>query len=481
MRSLFRLSLFGPSLLRRLVVTQVLLTACLWVAALFWLSHLLRQERVQEDLVSARSGAAIAFEIAASGKLSDFEFGAIVKRFEEFSQVLIPLDKNGDGLPFSPSAKVFVHRADRLIFSSLGAPIEPVVQAQDQIVQVVIGPERWNYFQKTDQVTKIRFSVLTPNFGAISFVPWSKSVFFAPLILLLPFVLLPGIFSIWLALRPWRRVGDEVQMKGPHDLSPLAFSPTQIELTPLTKAINQLLERLRTSNARERRFVADAAHELRTPLAAIHIHLQTLAARHQKTSDVELIGTLLRSSDRASRLVVQLLALMRSDSDNYEIALKEIDLVNLLQDRLANFSPLAKQKDVELELELGPALKNNPADQPVAFILADLEGLTSLVDNLIENAIKYSPVNSKVLAGIDRFESNKVVMTVQDSGQGIALDDQARVFDRFFRAPDQTQAGSGLGLAIVKSVAERLGAIVTLESKPKSGLTVRVKFFRSPT
>jgi signal transduction histidine kinase len=476
MRSLFRLSLFGPSLLRRLVVTQVLLTACLWVAALFWLSHLLREERVQEDLVSARSGAAIAFEIAASGKLSDSEFGAIVKRFEEFSQVFIPLDTNGDGLPISPYAKVFVHRADRLIFSSLGAPIEPVVQAQDQIVQVTIGPEKWNYFQKTDQATRTRFSMLTPSSGAISFAPWSKSVFFAPLILLLPFVLLPGGFSIWLALRPWRRVGDEVQMKGPHDLSPLKFVPTQIELTPLTKAINQLLERLRISNARERRFVADAAHELRTPLAALHIHLQTLAARHQKTTDGELIEALLRSSDRASRLVVQLLALMRSDNDNCEVALKEIDLVNLLQERLANFSPLAKQKNVELELELGSALKNNPVDQPVACILADPEGLTSLVDNLIENAIKYSPVNSKVLAGIDRLESNKVVMTVQDSGQGIAIDDQTRVFDRFFRAPDQTQAGSGLGLAIVKSVAERLGAIVTLDSKPQCGLTVRVEF-----
>ncbi len=476
MRSLFSFSLFGPSLLRRLVVTQVLLTACLWVAALFWLSHLLREERVQEDLVSARSGAAIAFEIAASGKLSDSEFGAIVKRFEEFSQALTPIDANGDGLPISPFAKVFVHRADRLIFSSLGAPVEPVIQAQDQMVLVVIGAEKWNYFQKTDQATQIRFSMLTPSSGAISFAPWSKSVFFAPLILLLPFVLLPGVFSIWLALRPWRRLGDEVQMKGPHDLSPLVFAPTQIELTPLTKAIDQLLERLRTSNVRERRFVADAAHELRTPLAAIHIHLQTLAARHQKTSDVELIEALLRSSDRASRLVVQLLALMRSDNDNCEIALKEIDLVNLLQDRLANFSPLAKQKNVELELELGSALKNNPADQPVAFVLADPEGLTSLVDNLIENAIKYSPVNSKVLAGIDRFESNKVVMTVQDSGKGISLDDQTRVFDRFFRAPDQTQAGSGLGLAIVKSVAERLRAIVTLESKPQGGLTVRVEF-----
>jgi signal transduction histidine kinase len=476
MRSLFKLSLFRPSLLRRLVATQVLLTACLWVAALFWLSHLLREERVQEDLVSARSGAAIAFEIAASGKLSDSEFRAIVKRFEEFSQALIPLDTNGDGLPISPFAKVFVHRADRLIFSSLGAPAEPVVHVQDQIVQVVIGPEKWNYFQKTDQATQTRFSMLSPSSGAISFAPWSKSVFFAPLILLLPFVLLPGIFSIWLALRPWRRVGDEVQMKGPHDLSPLKFAPNQIELTPLTKAINLLLERLRTSNARERRFVADAAHELRTPLAAIHIHLQTLAARHQKTTDVELTEALLRSSDRASRLVVQLLALMRSDNDNCEIALKEIDLVNLLQERLANFSPLAKQKNVELELELGPALKNNPVDQPVACILADPEGLTSLVDNLIENAIKYSPVNSKVLAGINRLESNKVVMTVQDSGEGIALDDQTRVFDRFFRSPDQTQAGSGLGLAIVKSVAERLGAIVTLESKPQCGLTVRVEF-----
>jgi signal transduction histidine kinase len=479
MRNRLLSSVFGPSLLRRLVLTQVVLTAFLWLGALFWLSSLLKQERAQEDLVSARKGAAIAFELAASGKLSDQEFAAIVKRFDEFAQVGIPLDGQGEGVPIASTAKVFIHQADRQIYASTGAPTEPRVQAQNQIVVVQIGTDSWNYFQQIDLATQTRFSALTSNSGAISFSPWSKSVFFAPLILLLPFVLLPGIFSIWLALRPWRRVGDEVEMKGPHDLTPLAFLPTQRELKPLTNAIDQLLEKLRMSNARESRFVADAAHELRTPLAAIHVHLQTLAARHPQSNDSALIETLLRSSDRASRLVVQLLALMRSDSNGNEIALKKIDFVTLLQDRLAVFSPMAKQKNVDLELALGQALSSDAVTEPNAMVDADQEGITSLVDNLIENAIKYSPVNSKVVVCIDFLRDDTCVLIVQDNGEGINPDHQTRVFDRFFRAPDQTHAGSGLGLAIVKSVADRLGATVTLDSAPGSGLTVRVVFNRS--
>jgi signal transduction histidine kinase len=479
MRNRLLSSVFGPSLLRRLVLTQVVLTAFLWLGALFWLSNLLKQERGQEDLVSARKGAAIAFELAASGKLSDQEFAAIVKRFDEFAQVGIPLDEQGEGVPIVSSAKVFIHQADRQIYASTGAPTEPRVQAQNQIVVVQIGSDPWNYFQQIDLATQTRFSVLTPSSGAISFSPWSKSVFFAPLILLLPFVLLPGIFSIWLALRPWRRVGNEVEMKGPHDLTPLTFSPTQRELKPLTKAIDQLLERLRMSNERESRFVADAAHELRTPLAAIHVHLQTLAVRRSASNDSALIETLLRSSDRASRLVVQLLALMRSDANGNEIALKPIDLVTLLQDRLAVFSPMAKQKSIDLELALGKALSGNSVADPIAMVDADQEGITSLVDNLIENAIKYGPVNSKVVVRIELRFDDKWELTVQDNGEGINAVHQARVFDRFFRAPDQTQAGSGLGLAIVKSVADRLGATITLDSAPRSGLTVRVVFNRS--
>jgi signal transduction histidine kinase len=459
---------FGPSLMRRLVVSQLLLTAVLWIFALFWLSSLLKEERLEDDLMVAQKGAAIAFELAAIDHLSDAKFAATVKRFDEFQRNEAP----------DFGVFVFVHREERLIYASLNAPVEPKVPNQNEIVVVSVGDKRMNYFQKIDEATKTRFSVLTPSSGNISFTPWSKGILFAPLVMILPFVLLPALLSIWLALRPWRKVSSEVVLKGPKDLSPLAFSPKQHELKPMTQAINQLLEKLRLSSERERRFVADAAHELRTPLASIRVLLQTLAARPSCAGDAELIQSLLRSSDRASRLVVQLLALMRSDIDNIEAPVQSIDLVELLQARLADFSPLANQKRIDLELEVSELLPIGSNQRVEAFIKADLEGLTSLVDNLIENAIKYSPTNSEVRVRIQSSADNRWVLTVQDSGEGIAPQHRQRVFERFFRAPDQNQSGSGLGLAIVKTVADRLNAEVSLDSGTSGGLRVTVKFER---
>jgi signal transduction histidine kinase len=464
--------IFGPSLMRRLTLTQIVLTAVLWVCALLWLSNLLKEEREAEDLVTARKGAAIAFEIAASSSISDAQFAAIAKRFDEFQQADFPKESSDANGISAVNAKVFIHRGERLIYASPGSPIEPNIKVQNEIVLVTVGGERMNYFQQIDEATRTRFSVLTLSSGAISFAPWNKSVLFAPLLLILPFILIPAMLSIWLALKPWRAVSREVAMKGPNDLAPLAYSPKQAELKPVTLAINQLLERLRMSNHRERRFVADAAHELRTPLASIRVLLQTLAARKIRPEDAEVIESLLRSSDRASRLVVQLLALMRSDIDKVDIPLIEIDLAALLQERLADLSPLAKQKSIEFELEI--------REKAVALVDADLEGLTSLIDNLVENAIKYGPIGSKVQVSLQPLADNKWRLTVRDFGGGIADEHRQRVFDRFFRAPDQTQAGSGLGLAIVKSVADRLNATVSLKAADGTGVEAVVMFRGKP-
>jgi signal transduction histidine kinase len=466
------LRIFGPSLMRRLTLTQILLTAALWVCTLIWLSNLMKEERQADDLLSARKGAAIAFEIAASSSISDVQFAAIVKRFEEFQQADSAKEVSDANGISTVNAKLYIHRGERLIYASPSAPIEPKIRAQNEIVSVIIGNEKWNYFQQNDAATDTRFSVLTLSSGVISFTPWNKSVLFAPMVLILPFVLVPAMLSIWLALRPWRLVSREVSNKGPKDLTPLSFSPKQIELKPVTDAINNLLERLRISSEKERRFVADAAHELRTPLASIRVLLQTLAARKTRPEYAEVIESLLRSSDRASRLVAQLLALMRSDIDKVHIPLTEIDLAALLQERLADLSPLAEQKNIDLELEL--------RENSSVLVDADLEGIISLIDNLVENAIKYGPIGSKVQVSLQPLSDSKWRLTVRDFGEGIADEHRKRVFDRFFRAPDQNQTGSGLGLAIVKSVADRLNATVSLEAAEGGGMAALVMFQGKP-
>jgi two-component system, OmpR family, sensor kinase len=157
---------------------------------------------------------------------------------------------------------------------------------------------------------------------------------------------------------------------------------------------------------------------------------------------------------------------MRSDIDKVDIPLTEIDLAALLQERLADLSPLAEQKSIDFELEI--------REKAAALVGADLEGLTSLVDNLVENAIKYGPTGSKVQVSLQPLADNKWRLTVRDFGEGIADEYRQRVFDRFFRVPDQNQTGSGLGLAIVKSVADRLHTTVSLEAADGGGVAAVV-------
>lgn len=230
----------------------------------------------------------------------------------------------------------------------------------------------------------------------------------------------------------------------------------------MVDCINELLARVRESAERERAFIADAAHELRTPLAAMRINVEALqshvADRHQR----ELLAGILNSGNRATRLVRQLLLLMRSETRT-ETPLRPVAMSALLQERLATLSPLAAERGVELELH----------SRNEAWIEGAREGLVSLVDNLVENAIKYSPARTRVEVDL-HVSAEGVVLCVSDAGPGIAPELRARVFDRFFRDPDQTQSGSGLGLAIVQTVARQHGGAVALDTSAEGGLKVTV-------
>jgi two-component system sensor histidine kinase QseC len=184
-----------------------------------------------------------------------------------------------------------------------------------------------------------------------------------------------------------------------------------------------------------------------------------------------LLVSLLSSSQRAGRLVAQLLALMRSDSPQASLAQAEPQrLGDLAQESLAAASPLARLTDVELELQ---------GDVPGPVVRGDREGLSSLLQNLIENGIKYSPARGRVLVSVEDAATGPV-LTICDEGPGIAEEFRERVFERFYRVPSQAQTGSGLGLAIVKAITDRLGATISLGTPEWGyGLQVRIAFPRT--
>jgi len=240
---------------------------------------------------------------------------------------------------------------------------------------------------------------------------------------------------------------------------------------PLVHALNGLLERLGRALAAQRNFIADAAHQLRTPLTAVHLQAQ-LAER--ATTDEERHRALadLRSGlERATRLSEQLLTLAREEPGVAERPLVNVDLSALAREVIGELALLAQVKGIDLGLNANstPPLKGDP------------DALRSLVSNLVDNALRYTPIGGRVDVNVGTSGDGGVGLTVSDNGPGISLADRDRVFDRFYRGQAalgrHNAQGSGLGLAIVKSVAERHGAEVVLgDGLDGTGLSVSVRF-----
>jgi signal transduction histidine kinase len=232
----------------------------------------------------------------------------------------------------------------------------------------------------------------------------------------------------------------------------------------MVDAINDFLARLRESTERERVFIADAAHELRTPLAAMRINVEALQGYISSERQQALLAGIIRSNSRAARLVNQLLLLMHSEART-DTVMAPVPLTSLIQDRMAALSPLAAERRIELEFY---------ADDEFC-IDGVRERLMSLIDNVIENAIKYSPEGGRVEVAVrtcDAFTQ----LRISDAGPGIPVGLRERVFDRFFRDPNQMQSGSGLGLSIVRAVAQQHNSRVSLGTSEEGGLVVTVEF-----
>ncbi len=452
----------ATSLKTRLALVQMGTALLLWAAALGYLVW--DTARYDEIFEPQHMGPRAEMILAALDGVAD--------RPEKQQQVLALIDRfqrRENHEQDNPALRLTMNvwRGKQLLYASPGEPgAVPAVKLR-QLERLEIAGKPWRTYSQQSEVSDLRVTLIRSGHApSILFALGAHGIVVLPLLISLPFLVLPAWLSVWVALRPWRRFSDEVETRGPADLSPLRFGSQYRELRPLANAVNRLLQRVRSSQERERAFIADAAHELRTPLAAMRINIEALKAHEPRPQDAELLDGLLRSSSRASRLVAQLLGLMRSDSEQLAGAATPISLDGLVQDRLAALSGLARQQGVELELSTAHA----------ATIDGEREGLTSLVDNLIENAIKYAPSGSVVDVRVDRWDGG-ALLSVEDAGEGIAPELRERVFDRFFRAPDQAQPGSGLGLAIVKAVADRHRAQVELSSgRGERGLRVVVRF-----
>lgn len=292
-----------------------------------------------------------------------------------------------------------------------------------------------------------------------------------PLLLLAPLLALAlGMLATW-ALRPLQQMAAGLRQRDAASLAPLPSAGLPDELAPLARALNELLQRVGGSLDTQRAFVADAAHELRSPLTALKLQLHLLQRAGNDGDREEAITTLRAGIERAVRLVEQLLALARSEPGAPPVEPSEVDLCDIARQALAHNEALARSRGSRVESDL-PAQAVPVSGDPAALL--------ALARNLVDNALRYSPEGAQVRIGVhmqDGRQDGRPVLEVDDSGPGIPAAERERVFQRFVRgAASSSESGSGLGLAIVRQVAQRHGAELTLDDAPLGGLRVSLRF-----
>ena len=342
----------------------------------------------------------------------------------------------------------------------------PRVELPDQAVlgyaNVNVGTQQWRVFsmQAGGRTIQVAQPLLSRRALALTFA--FNSVW--PMLLIAPLLLLAVAWVVRRSLNPLRALSQELENRAATSFDPLEPKAVMLEMQPVVRAMNGLFARTRQAFDAQQMFVADAAHELRSPLAALKVQIQMLGRAQDESTRQLALQRLGSGLDRATHLVEQLLALARADAAGQDAAVST-SLVDVARLALSDTLELAQTRGVDAGLE--------QADD--VLVHAPPNGLRMLIRNLVDNALRYTPAGGRVDVRVRRAGGHGV-LEVDDSGPGIPSEDRPRVFDRFYRRENAPPGGSGLGLAIVKSVAERSGAQLTLLDSPLGGLRARVEF-----
>ncbi len=308
-------------------------------------------------------------------------------------------------------------------------------------------------------------------------------------VLLPQFVVLPlAVFLVWLALargiRPLHQLEERIRARRPDDLSPIDTQAVPIEVSPLVDSVNELFDRERQSLAAQRRFLADAAHQLKTPLAGLRMQAELALRAQTSEADLKLsLKQISRASMSATRTVNQLLALARAEGSGQSLPMQAVNMAQLVMEVVRDALPRAMERDFDLGYE------GLEAGDAHAMIQGYPALLIELVRNLVDNALNYTPsthqrpgvITLRVLA--DPL-GDMLTLQVEDNGPGIPLSERVLVLEPFYRRLGQEADGSGLGLAIVSEIAKRHGAQLHLDdvdvTSSMPGVRFSLQFVRRP-
>ncbi|TAM88535.1 MAG: HAMP domain-containing protein [Candidimonas sp.] len=287
-----------------------------------------------------------------------------------------------------------------------------------------------------------------------------------PLLILVPILLIVIADLVRRIFRPTRTMSQEVDARAETDLRPIADDHLPREIRSFVRAINRLLARVSESMEAQGRFIADAAHELRSPTAALSLQAERLGRADMSDIARERLRTLRHGMDRNRHLLTQLLALAKAQNSADAQAPSQARVRDVLQEVLETVLPLAEAKHIDI----GVTSNENPATS-----VSELD-LTTLMSNLMDNAIRYTPEGGKIDLCVTT-RPGATVLSVSDSGPGIPASERKRIFEPFYRVLGNGQSGSGLGLSIVMAIIRRIGARIELshvDETTQSGLRVTV-------
>ena len=328
----------------------------------------------------------------------------------------------------------------RVVIYTLPISSETVASTSQNSVYVMVGE---SLTKRAEMANEILFSMLIPQ--------------------LIMIVLVSGLlfFGIKRGLHPLDKLKTDLSERNLNDLSPIDNSKVPAELRPLLNAFNDLLARVSGGISKEQRFIADAAHQLKTPLAGLKTQAELALREKNPDKIVHALGQINQASGNLSHMINQLLILSKAEPDSATyLTFAPVDLCQLAQSVTGDWVAAALQKNIDLGFESTGLLAGNKT----AIVDGNALLLRELMNNLIDNAIRYTLAGGRITVGI-RQENKTTIFYVQDNGIGLAAENQALVFERFYRVLGTQQEGCGLGLTIVHEIAERHHATVSVTSE----------------
>lgn len=445
----------GHSLQARLLALLLTLVAAVWLGAALLVWEDARHEL--DELLDAHLAQAAALLVVRHG-------GEI----EQAHETEAGTAADAPALhKYAPRAAFQVFHDGRLVLRSVQAPAAPLANIQRGFA-TVLGADghRWRVFAAQARESDVQVYV-AEQVASRDDILWAilRSTLW-PLAWALPLLALAGWWAVRQGLHPLRQLGAALRQRRPEALEPLTLPHAPTEMAPMVQALNDLFARIERMVEAERRFTADAAHELRTPVAAIRAQAQVaLQAGPDEALRRHALMATLAGCDRAAHLVDQLLTLARLEGA--AMALQPVDWGPLARMVLAELAPVALKRGQHLELQA--------PDVPVC-VSGVSTWLAVLLRNLVDNALRYSPEGARVRVRIAR-QGSQVQLQVEDSGPGLPAQTLAQLGQRFYRPPGQTQSGSGLGWSIVRRIAQVSGGQIELgTSADLGGLAVTVRW-----